>query len=236
MEMRHINELTSLTGYKTHDYVIKHEMMGDIFYIDLRLSTPGKDISTVANEIKKAVALGTKKFIIDLRGHGGGDSVVGETLLKAMGIRKIPAHGAIVRISPLMAKQTYGVFHGICGPILKRLFPKGIRYKRSVSTVNPNNVFISVLTDSLTYSAGTMLAVWVQDGKLGNVIGTPSRNSPTYFANMLQAVMPCSKICFRVSCKQFLRPNEKANPDTLIPDIAVNPKDALETALFHLRG
>ena len=94
-----------------------------------------------------------------------------------------------------------------------------------------------VLTDRTTFSSATMLGVWVQDGKLGTIVGQPSANAPTSYGDMLRIQLPLSNVTLPISYKKFLRPDADADPDTLHPDILTGfDEDALEVALKYLSG
>jgi len=214
------------------DYIIRHEMKDDVFFIDLRVFIDGSHITEVVQAIEQAVDDGTRKFIIDLRGNGGGASIVGQRLLEAMGIT-IPSYGSLRRISNHLISYT-GMF-----PLhVLRWF--GVDYVRIEPYIpvnnNPNNVFVSVLTNSSSYSSATMMGVWVQDGDFGNIVGGASRNAPTSFGDILGFTLPYSGFIGRVSHVLWLRPDVDGEPSILMPDILVDPNDALEAALMYLRN
>ena len=218
-------------------FIIRHEMIDDIFFIDFRSFIRGTHINETAAAISRAVAEGTRNFIIDLRGNGGGDSRAGESLLQAMGIT-VPRGSFIHRVNRLAANSLADGGHGLIYFPLLGLF--GIDYlyweSNTPENNNPNDVFVSVLTDVLTYSSATMFAYWVQDGGFGNIIGSPSRNSPNAFGNMVWLTLPYSELMIRVSYSHFMRPDASADPNVLWPDIIVDPADALYVAIEYLRN
>lgn len=83
-------------------YIVKHEMIGDVFYVDLRTFQTGNDVTSTANAIRAAIGKGCKR----------------------------------------------------------------------------------------------MLGVWVQDGKLGIIVGQPSSNAPTCYGDMLSVRLPISNLFF----------------------------------------
>jgi hypothetical protein len=227
-----IVDLPTASSAAGNEFIINYEMIGDIFLIDLRAFNDGDHITEAVNAIKQAVSNGTDKFIIDLRNNGGGNSLVGNRLLEAMGI-KVPSFGAVMRINDAAAEQR-GFWY------LRPLGLLGFDYLYSKPSIpanlNPNNVFVSVLTNTNTYSSATMMSAWVQDGAFGNVIGSPSHNAPNAFGNMLSFFLPHSGIYFRISDTQWLRPDINADPIVLWPDIMVTDGDALEVALEYLQN
>jgi len=213
-----------LFGSHKQDYIVRSEMMDGVMYVDLRSFTLDKSIDETAEAIKEQITKGTKKFIIDLRNNGGGNSMVGNQLLDAMSISE-PKYGSYIRFSELSKGSKYGENEGF---IHEKPDP--------TSAQNPNNVSLVVLTNANTYSSATMFGVWVQDGRFGKIIGEPSANAPSVFGDMLYFKLPISEIDATVSYKRFLRPDVNADQNTLVPDILVPAEEALETAREYLRG
>jgi hypothetical protein len=213
-----------------YDYIIRHEMMGDVFFIDLRTFTDGQHIDETVKYIEAAIKDGVRKFIVDLRGNGGGNSYAGQRLLEAMGI-SVPHYGGVRRLSALAREQRVQFM-----PELAVMEEEYIKFEPNTETAqNPNNVFVSVLSDADTYSSATMFGVWVQDGDFGNIVGSPSRNAPSAFGDMLNAELPYSRIILSVSYTRFLRPDASADQSTLWPDIMTDPSGALDAALEFMR-
>lgn len=242
--------MPSFYNQEQHDYIIRHEIKEDVFIIDLRSCKPGKHINATASQVEDALKAGIRKFIIDLRGNVGGIAGVGHKLLKAMGI-KVPKFGVVERISGSTALLYFllypllrpwpglfiGPLYGLFVFPFRLLLTKGFKTEPCVKKVkNPNNVFVSALTDENTYSSAMMLATWVQDGNFGNVIGSPSSNSPSCFGDMTFYYLKTSKIMGGLSRKYFKRPEVTADPTTLKPDIEIDPKSAMGAALEYLRN
>ena len=79
------------------------------------------------------------------------------------------------------------------------------------------------------------MVVWVQDGKLGRVVGYPSANAPTSYGDILNYTLPRTGVEVVMSHKQFQRPDADANQTTLTPDVLVPyGEDALPAALALL--
>ncbi|MDR2168036.1 MAG: hypothetical protein LBE35_09355, partial [Clostridiales bacterium] len=205
------------------EFIIRHEMIGDVFFIDLRAFIDGEHITEVVEAIEAAIDEGIRKFIVDLRGNSGGNSAAGSRLLYAMDI-SVPYGSGFRRQSPLAeAQRTNDWQDGI------------VRWEHNLeAAANPNDVFISVLTDNYTYSSGVMFAYWVQDGGFGNIVGAPSRGSPSGFGDMLGYTLPYSNIQLAISYTYFSRPDANADQLYLWPDILIDPADALEAALEYL--
>jgi len=206
--------------------------MGDVFYIHLRSFSDDPSVDSTIAAIEEAIVKGTRKFIVDLRSNYGGNSLIGNRILEAMGVTA-PSHGGTRRISRLAnnSEDEMAMFgmtlEGNMGEIYT--FTPAPHLAK-----NPNNVFASVLTDRYTYSSSTMFGVWAQDGKFGNIVGEPSSNSPSAFGDMLRLALP-SGIILHISYTRFLRPDADADQSTLVPDIPVDADKALDAALEYLQ-
>ena len=211
------------------NYIIRFEVLEehDIFHIALRQFIDGDHITEVVNAIKEAMEAGIRHFIVDLRGNRGGNSWAGQRLLEAMGIT-LPSFGAVRRASEMAMEQRGVSFPPDADRIVFQPFAASAR--------NPNNVHVSVLTDVYTFSSATMMAVWVQDGGFGSVIGEPSSNSPSAFGDMLNFELPIARLGVNVSYTRFLRPNPDADQETLWPDIIMPARDAFYVAVEYLRN
>jgi len=218
------------------EFIIRYEFIDDIFFIDFRMFVPDDGIDETIYAIERAIENGTRKFIIDLRGNGGGNSWHGQRLLHAMGIT-LPNFGAVRRFSDLFIDTAMLTTLERLQVRLISPFARGQIFSPSTATAsNPNEVFVSVLTDRFTYSSATMMAVWVQDGGFGNIIGGISSNAPSAFGDMLRFELPYSEIGIRVSHARFLRPDANADQSALMPDILIDPAYALYVALDYLRN
>ena len=215
-------------------YIVRYRYMDGILLIDLRTFADGLHITETVNAIQLALQNGYSKFIIDLRGNTGGNSLVGQRLLEAMGL-SLPSFGSVLRLSDLSVNNISSFRQ------YRRLHDLGVEYisyrPNTSNAKNPNNVFVSVLTDSLSYSSSLMTAVWIKDGGFGNIIGSPSSNSPTSFGNWAGRItLPFSNINAGISSTQWLRPDINADQYTLWPDIMIDPSLALDTAIEFLHG
>lgn len=209
--------------------VVSCTWMTDVFYMDLNSCTPGVAVDAACEELAAAVEDGLSKVILDLRGNGGGNSSVGKQILRAMKMQG-PNYGSTIRLSDL-ALETYPQYAGWKNE--KGLVE--IQPDLSMAKVNPN-IDLVVLTDMETYSSAKMLAVWVQDGKLGSVIGQPSCNKPSSYGDILRFTLEGTGFTGTVSHKRFLRPDASANPEIMELDLIVpEDEDALEAALTLLQ-
>lgn len=206
--------------------IIDYEMMGDVFYVDFNQCVLGEEVDGTVKALKDAVGAGTNKVVIDVRGNGGGNSKACEQLLNAMGM-EVPQYGVYMRYSPLVHETYPDNFPESTGDM---------RYEPNPGTAKANpDIELVVLTDEVTYSSATMMGVFVQDGKLGTIIGRPSANAPNSYGDIIWLQIGDGLLSGTVSFKQFLRPDVNAAGDELVPDIVTAvEEDALQTALDYL--
>ena len=218
--------LTAPVANGAREVVISHQQKGDVFYIDFNACMPGDEVDATAKALSDAVKAGTTKVIIDVRGNGGGDSLACEQLLEAMGMAA-PGYGMYLRTSDLM-RATY--------PEQMGELKEDLQYERDPSTAVQNpNIKLVVLTDEYTFSSATMMGVFVQDGKLGTLIGRASSNAPSAYGDILPFTLANSQFQGGVSFKQFQRPDKAADQKTLVPDLETKlGEDALQAALDFL--
>lgn len=208
-------------NYYSEETAVSCERMGDVFYIDFNECDTGKALNAVCRQLKIALREGVSRVIVDARDNPGGNSNACEKILNTMGMR-VPSYGVIRRNSPLANEQRgYGRKEGF------------VEHSRSLDGAKQNpDISLVVLVNDGTFSSATMLAVWVQDGKLGRVVGYPSANAPTSYGDILNYTLPRTGVEVIMSHKQFQRPDANADQTTLTPDVFVlYGEDALEAAL-----
>lgn len=214
------------------------KQMGDVYYVDLNQCILGEEVDAVSADLAKAVKAGTHKVILDVRGNGGGNSEACYQFLQALDM-EIPEYGAYVRYSTLALDEVQDPY---------KPYPYERGYTRTeggeqtdkpdVTTAKANpDIDLVVLTDEATYSSATMLGVWVQDGKLGTVVGRASANAPSSYGDILYYQLANTGMYGTVSHIQWQRPDQTADQKTLVPDIETKVgEDALEAALEYLSG
>ena len=151
-----------------------------------------QNLEAQVEELKKAIREGFTKVIIDVRDNREEDSEACTKLLKAMGMNP-PSYGGYIRYSDLASKQRNVRSEGFM-----QYDPDKTKAKRN------ENIQLVVLTNEITYSSATMMAVFVQDGDLGTVIGTPSSNAPSSYGDILYYKLPASGIEVSISYKRWL--------------------------------
>ena len=197
-------------------------MQGDVFVVDFNSCEVNEELESIAKQMEEAVKGGTTKFIIDVRGNGGGNSDACVRLLNALGM-KAPQYDMFVRYSEEAAKQN--------GYIWK----SGQACYEGADTGKANDkVELVVLCDRETFSSATILLVFVRDAGLGTIIGEPSANMPSAYGDIIYFTLDNSHVWGTISHKRFIRPDGENEERMLIPDIQTEPEDALEEALKYL--
>ncbi len=212
--------------YESYEYSseIESKMINDIFYIDMNVCKDNNILDKQVEKLKETIKSGCRKVIIDVRDNPGGNSAASEKLINAMDM-SVPTYGVYVRYSELVNKKySEAPLDGF------------EHYKPNKTTAKGNeNIDLAILMNDKTFSSATMLAVFVKDGELGTLIGSPSSNAPSSYGDILYYRLPNSKIDLTISFKKFLRPDTEADQRILIPDIVTEYNaDILEIAIDYL--
>lgn len=193
-----------------------------------------------------------KNIILDFRNHDGGDSRYGEDLAKYFADKPFRASAAThwkvtpefrtnfaqMYIPGIMrwAKFLYGINkHTKAIYSAKDNEVAVVNHKlikpKATALRHPKNIYL--LTDNYTFSAGSMFAAMVKDYKLGIIVGEPTGNLSSFYADpILWYKLPNSGIAFQVSTSFNLRPNGQNDDHSIEPDVYVETnEDALEKAL-----
>lgn len=190
-------------------------------YIKLGICEENEQLDKVVKELKKSMKDSVKNVIIDVRDNPGGNSNACSKLLDAINI--VPGNfGATIRFSKLAQERFgYAKSHGY------------VIYDRRNEVVKNEDINLYVLTNENTFSSAQWLATWIQDGKLGIIVGQGSSNMPSSFGDVITFQLNNSKIECQVSYKKWLRPDvSKDSERTLEPDVKVEyNKDSLEKTL-----
>jgi len=197
---------------------------GDVVYIKFVNCREDEGYKAVLREVKKALLNGYTKFIIDVRGNGGGNSGTCDNLLEALGM-KAPKYGTLTRYSE-EAKEELGYLRKNGSNV----------YVQKLNGKNNPKISLAVLCDRYTFSSATMMCAYVHDGELGVLIGESSSNKPSMYGHPISFNLENSHIYGRVSHKRFTRPNGETEEDELVPDIVVPVDRAYQTAIDYLNN
>ena len=176
-----------------------------------------KYIETVRNFFVEVDATGTKDVILDLRGNGGGNSLVANEFISYLGVDEIMGLRYHVRYGNILIKLDDGMW----------------KIKRKEPAFGGN---VYVLTNTKTFSSAMDFAMLVHDNGFGGRVGEPAGNSPNSYGDVLRFLTPNSKLQLGVSFKRWFRIDKTRSGDLLEPDYPCASKDALDKAYELILG
>lgn len=162
-------------------------------------------------------ANGIKNIAVDLRGNGGGSSLVADIFISYLNIDEYKSWGGYHRVGdkfvPINAETI---------KVSKR--PDAFTGK------------IYVMTNVSTFSAAMDFAMLIKDNNIGEIVGEASGNLPDCYIDALSYQLPESKLAFRVSWKRNFRiDSSKKIGEPLNPDYPCEPSQALDK-IYELIG
>ncbi|WP_160679195.1 S41 family peptidase [Clostridium sp. C8-1-8] len=194
----------------------------DTVYVKFGSCVLSGELEKVIEDLELELKEGIKNVIIDVTDNPGGSSEACKKLLEAINV-KPGDFGSIRRYSEL-AQEKYGLNK-----------KSGYESHESSNDAVPNpNISLYVITNEETFSSAQWLATWVKDGKLGTIIGRPSKNMPSSYGDAIDFELKNSKLKGQVSFTKWTRPDKSKDSERVLePDIYVdyseNPLDkALE--------
>jgi len=195
---------------------------------------------------------GVKNLVLDLRGNDGGDSRYAEDMARYFADKpfrissrtlwkvtpEFKANFAQLYIPGIMrwAKFLYGINEhtkAIWKTADGQVAVVEHKERKPLRSALKHPKKIYLLIDNDTFSAGSMFAAMVKDHHLGTLVGQPTGNLSSFYADPLMWYMlPNSRITFQVSTSLNVRPNGKLDNDSIQPDILLpESTDALKYVL-----
>ncbi|MGN1376607.1 MAG: S41 family peptidase [Prevotella sp.] len=171
-----------------------------------------------------------KNLIIDVRLNGGGDSKVGDALLRHISPRPFTQYGkTYVRITPTTKRLGVGknltpgiYFYPESNNKLKEPLPSDKRYS--------GKVFL--LTSHTTFSSASSFAWAFKQYGCGTVIGEETGGMSVHYGDILTYTLPHSGLLCNISHKRFWQPGaDETSIHGVIPDVITKQDSALETAI-----
>ncbi len=166
-------------------------------------------LSTLDGFFAEVFEKGIENIVVDLRGNGGGNSMVANKFIEYLDIDSYQSWDSAVR---------YGWY------LLKNEDISYTNNKRE--RVFDGELF--VLTDTRTYSAAMDFAMLITDNDIGTIVGQPSGNMPDGFGDCLYFQMPNSQLLLSVSYKKWFRIDSEKAGEAIMPDVEVDSNKALE--------
>lgn len=179
---------------------------------------------------RRLSAEGINNLIIDVRYNGGGNSNVGDVLLKYIAPRPFAQFGnTYVRVTPTTQSltgnryQTAGIFYYPENPASRNEpLPASQRFKGKVY----------LLTSHTTFSSASSFAWAFKEFGCGKVIGEETGGMSVHYGDVISYTLPNSRLSCNISHKRFWQPGADENDiHGVIPDIICPQDEALEKAL-----
>lgn len=150
---------------------------------------------------------------VDLRGNGGGTSMVGNEFVKYLPVDSYYD-------GPFDWRWGFITFHGNNDKI---------KNNRNKSLTFGGNVYI--LTDNGSFSAAKDFAMLIQDNNLGKVVGEAAANSVNGYGDVTCTYLSNTGLYVQVSTKKWYRIDQTKTDDYVMPDYPCESKDCLEKLL-----
>ncbi len=150
-----------------------------------------------------------RNVAVDLRGNGGGSSLVGNEFIKYL-----PVGGYVD--CPYDWRWGFFNFHS----------------NGKTSNKHYNNLTfdgdVYILTDNESFSSAKDFAMLIQDNHLGKVIGEPSANSVNGYGEVASFYLRNTGLYVQISTKKWYRIDPNNSDDYVIPDYPCKGEEALK--------
>ena len=191
---------------------------------------------------------GYTRLVIDVRGNGGGNSAVGDHLLKYLTRSDIYGYRSDIKISRQMQEQDRG-FSDDPPDTIRRFpyepaaFPYQSRLDEDqLAALQPFDGDLVVLIDSDVYSSGENFVAPLKGNGIGTLVGDPTGGGGSVPGDQLGFTLPNTGLQLRVSYKFFHMPEcaDQGYPGVL-PDYYVRQtledyRAGRDTVMEYVRG
>lgn len=212
-------------------YSFTIDKKNDVAVMDFRSFHDADRMKVFADSMFKALkADGINNLVIDLRKNGGGNSSVGDILLRYISPQPfIQMDKALIRVTPLT----------------KRLMGADIAPMFAFHEVSPENYIkplsvddghytgnVYLLTSNKTFSSAGSFAWAFKECGMGTVIGEETGGMNVCYGDVLSYRLPVSRLHCSISFKRFWQFQADENDiHGTLPDVAVPASDAMTRAL-----
>ena len=158
---------------------------------------------------------GIKNVAVDVRGNGGGSSLVINSFFRYLDIDSFYESSWDVRYGPFVVKHT-------------KPLRKNHRIKELLFT---GNVF--VLTNERSFSSAMMFPQYVKDNGIGKIIGVTPANDPSGYGDTVRNYLPNSHIKTFISKTDFTRVDQDSPDRYVEPDYPCKSGEVMEELYKH---
>ena len=171
-----------------------------------------------------------KQLIIDVRINGGGNSRVGDALLKHIAPKPFSQYGqTYVRITP--TTKRLGVGDNVVPGVY--FYPQdSTNFKEPLPADQRFAGKVYLLTSHTTFSSASSFAWAFKEFGCGVVIGEETGGMSVHYGDMVNYIMPNSKLSCSISHKRFWQYGaDEGSIHGVIPDVEVTQDEALDAAI-----
>ena len=155
-------------------------------------------------------AQGIRRVAVDLRGNGGGNSLVANEFLRYLPVKSYKEVTGCWRLGWLMLTDNQETSEN----------------KPYDDLTFGGDVY--VLTDASSFSSAMIFAEYIKDNRLGTLIGEAPGNTPSGYGDIAIFQMPHSGLLLHVSTKEFFRADKECADVLVEPDIPCESVQALD--------
>ena len=170
-------------------------------------------VKTMFTEVKQK---NIQNVAVDLRGNGGGSSMVGNEFIKYLPVDSYYD-------GPYDWRWGFLEFHSNVK----------ISNKQYKNLLFNGNVYI--LTDYDSFSAAKDFAMLIQDNRLGKVVGEPSANAVNGYGEVTYFYLPNTGLYVQISTKKWYRIDSTNTDEYVMPDYPCESKNCFDK-LFEVIG
>lgn len=169
-------------------------------------------------------------LIVDVRYNGGGNSNVGDILLKYIAPKPFAQYGkTLVKVTPTTIALTGNRYEK---PHTYIIPEDSVSRHEPLSEAQRFRGNVYLLTSHTTFSSASSFAWAFKEAGCGTVIGEETGGMSVHYGDVIGFRLPNSGLTVNVSHKRFWLPGADENDiHGVIPDIICPQDEALETAL-----
>ena len=176
-----------------------------------------------------------RTLVIDLRKNSGGNSLVGDELLRYVTDQPYRMFARIeAKLSRPLLDQLQQVGKTLSSDVTASVGKFEIAEPPLVAPPPTPLRFggdVFVLTGSCTASSATDFAAVVKDFGLGTIVGEETGGLPTHVGNSVILTLPETGLELRVSSMYFVRPGDFDDGRGVLPDCEVVAQEAMQAVL-----
>lgn len=175
-----------------------------------------------------------KHLVIDVRANGGGNSRVGDALLKHIAPKPFSQYSrTYVRITPTTKRLSRG---DNMAPGIYFYLEDSASFKEPLPSDQRFTGKVYLLTSHTTFSSASSFAWAFKEFGCGVVIGEETGGMGVHYGDIVSYIMPNSKLFCNISHKRFWQYGADENSiHGTLPDVKVSQEEALDTALKIIR-